>query len=424
MNEQANSSPHSIGPTPESSRGAPPAALSDRVRSLRLPDRQTAMAGGGRRLPWIICGILGVLLAGAVGVIGFQMHGASLAAEEAKKAQDPDAAAAKNFGGGGSTAAVGEVTHESKGYIIAAHEIQVSPKVSGMIVDLRICDEQGRPLKDENEQDMLLMEGRHVKKGWVLAQLEDIDYKADHDRAVAALEMARQQLAELTRSHQKEIEQARAEADEAEAQRKQLHLDYQRSANLRTGTAMAAKEYEQAESQYRAMDHRVKRLRLALELMEKGPRLDKVRAKEAEIRQMQAEVVKVKWRLDNCKIRAPVAGTILRKLAEEGNIVNQLSFNLKGSLCDMADLSDLEVDLTIQERDVSRVFKGQKCRVRSEAYPDRVYEGVVSRLMPVGDRGKGAVPVRVKLSLPKDEEGMYLKPEMGAIVSFLKSDKK
>src|SRR5262245_17326574 len=95
MNEQANSSPHSIGPTPESSRGAPPAALSDRVRSLRLPDRQTAMAGGGRRLPWIICGILGVLLAGAAGVIGFQLHSASLAAEEAKKTPDTDAAAAK-----------------------------------------------------------------------------------------------------------------------------------------------------------------------------------------------------------------------------------------------------------------------------------------------------------------------------------------
>ena len=70
------------------------------------------------------------------------------------------------------------------------------------------------------------------------------------------------------------------------------------------------------------------------------------------------------------------------------------------------------------------MFKGQKCRVRSEAYPDKVYDGVVSRLMPIADRGKGAVPVRVKLSVPKEEEGIYLKPEMGAVVSFLKSDKK
>ena len=97
------------------------------------------------------------------------------------------------------------------------------------------------------------------------------------------------------------------------------------------------------------------------------------------------------------------------------------AFNGSFSLCDMADLSDLEVDLSIQERnDLSRVYKGQKCKVRAEAFPDREYEGVVSRLMPIADRAKGAVPVRVKLTVPSDEEGVYLKPEMSAVVSFLK----
>jgi len=39
--------------------------------------------------------------------------------------------------------------------------------------------------------------------------------------------------------------------------------------------------------------------------------------------------------------------------------------------------------------------------------------------MPIADRAKGAVPVRVKLTVPADEEGVYLKPEMGAVVTFL-----
>ena len=85
----------------------------------------------------------------------------------------------------------------------------------------------------------------------------------------------------------------------------------------------------------------------------------------------------------------------------------------------MADLSDLEIDLSIQERDVARVFKDQKCKVRAEAYPERMYEGHVSRLMPIADRAKGAVPVRVKVVIPAAEEGVYLKPEMGVNVSFL-----
>ncbi len=77
------------------------------------------------------------------------------------------------------------------------------------------------------------------------------------------------------------------------------------------------------------------------------------------------------------------------------------------------------MELTIQERDISKVSVGQKCKVRTEAYPERVYSGVVSRLMPVADRSKAAIPVRVKVSVPKAEEGVYLKPDMIAIVSFL-----
>jgi hypothetical protein len=87
----------------------------------------------------------------------------------------------------------------------------------------------------------------------------------------------------------------------------------------------------------------------------------------------------------------------------------------------MADLSDLEVDLSIQERDIAGVFKGQKCRVVAEAFRDRKpYPGFVSRLMPTADRAKGAIPVRVKLRVPREEEGVYLKPDMSVIVSFLK----
>ncbi len=110
----------------------------------------------------------------------------------------------------------------------------------------------------------------------------------------------------------------------------------------------------------------------------------------------------------------------MKKNAEEGNLVNPIAMNGSFSLCDLADLSDLEVELTIEERDISKVAAGQKCKVRTEAYPERIYEGVVSRLMPIADRNKAAIPVRVKVTVPREEEGIYLKPDMTAMVSFLK----
>ena len=77
------------------------------------------------------------------------------------------------------------------------------------------------------------------------------------------------------------------------------------------------------------------------------------------------------------------------KKAELGNLVNPLAFGAtSGAVCEMADLSDLEVELDITERDVSKVAKGMLCKVRAEAYPTREYNGVVDRLMPIANRAK------------------------------------
>jgi multidrug efflux pump subunit AcrA (membrane-fusion protein) len=158
--------------------------------------------------------------------------------------------------------------------------------------------------------------------------------------------------------------------------------------------------------------------------LKEGPRDINIQAAQARICQAKAELDRTQWYLDNCKIYAPISGTILSKNAEENNIVNTLSYNLKASVCDIADLSDVEAVLTIQERDVAKVFKNQRCRIRSEAFSNRIYNGFVSRLMPMGDRAKGAVPVRVKVEVPPEEPGPYLKPDMGVIVSFFKDAKK
>jgi multidrug resistance efflux pump len=268
-----------------------------------------------------------------------------------------------------------------------------------------------------------ILEGKRVKQGDVLAELERIEYESDHQRAAAALELARHRLSEIETSRPKEVGAAEAELDEARAQMAQTKSDYERCQELfKNKTAISRQDFELAESRHLAQEQRVKRLEYALGLMESS-RQKRMAAGQAEVSQAEAELAKARWRLDNCTIRAPITGTILKKNAEEGNIVNPIAFNGSFSLCDLADLSDLEVELTIQERDIAKVRVNQKCRVRAEAFPERVYDGVVSRLMPIADRAKGAIPVRVRITVPREEEGVYLKPEMGALVSFL-SDKK
>jgi len=214
-----------------------------------------------------------------------------------------------------------------------------------------------------------------------------------------------------------EIERAQAELNEANSQRDYAKLVLERNTTLASKGSVSPIELQKSMSDFDAARHRVERLERTLELI-RGPRAERIKVAEAEVGSARADLTKAEWRLENCTIVAPITGTLLRKNVEEGNIVNAVAFNGSYSVCDMADLSNLEVDLSIQERDISRVFKDQRCIVRAEAYPDRPYSGHVSRLMPIADRAKGAVSVRVKIRVPAAEEGVYLKPEMGAVVTF------
>ncbi|HMF14477.1 MAG TPA: biotin/lipoyl-binding protein, partial [Gemmataceae bacterium] len=308
--------------------------LSDRVRSLRMPASQPVQRARGSWLPWILC----LFLAGAAGYVGYLYYGLHEQLQSDKEAAEGKDQT-KQSGGKARDVGPGEVTLENKGYIIPVHQIQVSPKVSGMITKLHF------------------KEGDIVEKGTLLAEFEDVNYKADYDRARATLMEAERNLEVLTKYRKQEIEQAKAKLDETVAQISQLESDYQRSLTLRQRGTLAELDFEKARSSYFAMKEKARQQEIDWELLKLGPRDKQIEAAEARIKQAEQDVVRTKWYLDNCKICAPISGTILTKIAEEGNIINQLSLNLKGSICDMANLSDIEVDLTIQERDVAKVSK-------------------------------------------------------------------
>lgn len=138
---------------------------------------------------------------------------------------------------------------------------------------------------------------------------------------------------------------------------------------------------------------------------------------KAELALVKAELEKAEWRLQSTVIRAPVNGTILAKKTEVGNLVHPAAFNLAAGICDLADLRELEVELAIPTNDVGKIFKGQSCLLHTHAFPKTVYKGEVSRLMPVADRAKGALPIRVKIQVPPGDT--QLRPELAAVVQFL-----
>jgi multidrug resistance efflux pump len=297
---------------------------------------------------------------------------------------------------------------------MARRQILVSPKVGGMVKSLRV-----HRAGDPEGVGETLIEGMQVHKGDILAELETTDYEADMLRSKANLASSKLRLEMERKNVPREIERAKAELSEAITQRDFFKGQLDRWNKLSKTSTVSPSDLEKAQSDFESAGHRVERLRRTLDLIT-DPQEQRLAVAESEVEAATADLSKAEWRLNNTVIVSPVTGTVLKKNVEEGNIVNPGAFNGSFSICDLADLADLEIELDIQERDISRIFVGQKCIIRSEAFQDHPYDGYVSRLMPIANRSKGSIPVRVKVLIPPELVGIHLKPDMGAIVAFYK----
>jgi len=396
--------------------------LRERVQKLRLgsPSAASDKRGNVAWLPWVLCGLLAITWAG-VAIRSYRVVPASSNVNPGDTANPGTTATPGQPQSRPNTppAAAGATVHEAKGNIIAAQQISVSPiDVGGRLIELNFVEGDERP------------------QGFILAKIDSTSFKAQLDETQQALgaaiqrrEAARKRWEEQDPKSVREVEktQAKAELDEGKALELRAKQEVDRQESIKDTVALSIREVQQAQSDYSAAKARTIRLKAALEILEVGPRPEKIAAvkadfssAEGDVRVAEARVAQAKWRVDNCDIKAPITGTILSKKAEKWNLVNPMAFSGGGSICDMADLSKLELEVEIAEREISKLTLAQPCRFRPDAYPDRTYNGTLDRIMPIANRDKSIVLVRVTIVVPKDEKpGTYLKPGMGGVVSFL-----
>jgi len=143
-------------------------------------------------------------------------------------------------------------------------------------------------------------------------------------------------------------------------------------------------------------------------------------ATRAQLKSAEGAYQVAKTYLDWCIIRSPINGVILEKLVEPNELVTPQSFGgTRGpstALIALADLKDLQVEIDVNEADLSKISMDQKCRVSPEAYPDKTYAGYVAEIAPEADRAKGTLQIKVQIANPDK----FLTPELSAKVEFLK----
>ncbi len=272
--------------------------------------------------------------------------------------------AAAQYGRGGPVEA-GRPILTANGYIEARHQAAVAARTTGRLAEVYV------------------EEGDSVAAETVVATLIADDQRALVARAQADLALARAQL-----------EQAVVAADEAARRAR-------RRAEMQASGLIGDEEGEAAEAE--------------------AARTAAARtAAQAGVQVAAANLESARLELDKTNVRAPFAGTVLRKDAEVGEIVGPIMTSntaRAGAVVTIADMATLEVGVDINESYIAKLSTGTPADIVLDAHPETHFPGEVRAIYPSADRDKATVPVRVRF-LAADAR---VRPDLGAKVTFLET---
>lgn len=388
--------------TPNDSQNSPLAGNKEQLYSLSID--------AARKLPkpskvatffWV-CG--GIIIGLIVSVFLHNMAEANRIAEEKaekEKKAITDAAANQSL-----TKNLGDVILTATGYVTPRRRIALSPQVSGIVTSADI------------------EKGDIVKKDQVLVRLQDNEYKARLDQAIASEAAAKARLDLLIAGTRKEdIDQARATVAQVQAQLIQFEKTLERLKRLNLNSEVETQQrMDEAVANRDASKAQLDASKATLAALEAGPRKEDIEAARADYEAAKANVEINRIQLDYTIIKAPSDGTILEKLIEVGVLVTPQNFGgtrgAQSELLSLADLGDLQVEVDVSESDFNKIQMKNPAKVYLDAYPETGYDAFIREIAPGANREKATIQVKVSITNPDK----FVRPEMSARVDFLKTE--
>jgi HlyD family secretion protein len=230
-------------------------------------------------------------------------------------------------------------TVSASGKIQPEVEVKISPDVSGEVVELYI------------------KEGDKVKKGDLLAKINPDIYVSSLDRMIATLNAQK-----ASQSN------ANARLAQVKAQYINAQSSYDRNDALFKQGAISQSEMDAAKSAYEVSKQEV----TAAE--------ESFKASEYTVRSYQASVKEASDNLKKTTIYAPVDGTISKLSIEKGERVVGTSQFAGTEIMRIANLSEMEVSVSVNENDIVRVGLGDTALVEVDAYLNRKFKGIVTEI--------------------------------------------
>jgi ABC exporter DevB family membrane fusion protein len=241
--------------------------------------------------------------------------------------------------------------------------------------DIKIGSELSGRLKS-----VLVEEGDAIRRGQVLAELENADYRAELESAkanVAAKEAVQRKV--INGARRQERDQARSSVNEAKAVMENAQSELHRREEL---FAAAVVSREELDRYAREADVANARYQVAIEqhsLVDDHAREEDRSLAEADLRLAKSQLQEAQARYEKTFIRSPIVGSVLRKHHRGGESVSNSS-TVPDPILTIGDRQALRVRVDVDETDVGKVQVGQKAYVTADAFGNQKFWGRVVRV--------------------------------------------
>jgi len=275
-----------------------------------------------------------------------------------------------------------------------------------------------------------VVNGLSVKKGAVIAKLDDGDYRLALQAAQDKLATQESTIARIGRqaeAAQAQVAQAAAQLDGTRADAVRAQADFTRATQMQADY-VAKSRIDQTRADRDRTEASVKAMEAGL--VAARANVDVLQAQRREAESLAAElrtaVDRARRDLDFTVIRAPFDGVVGNKAVEAGAYVSPGT-----RIAALVPLQSVRIDANFKETQVQRMRPGQPVTVTVDAYPDREIHAVVESFSPASgsvfsllppDNATGnftkivqRLPVRVRVPEDVAREGL-LRPGLSAVV--------
>lgn len=266
----------------------------------------------------------------------------------------PEGAAVPNVSSATYVAAEGKVE------VMPGFEIEVGSELDGKIAEF------------------FVKEGDEVKKGALIARLENSDIQAKVKEAAAELSVAKSRFKEVASgAREEEIKKAKAVLEAAIADMEMAQKELERYEQLFKEGLVAKSMMDEKERTLKVAEARVRAAREEKNLLEKGPKQETLKLNEAAVERAGAAVEYHKSLLEKTFITAPISGKIIRKYLHRGELISK---EMNTYLVAIADIKNIWINAEVDETDIARFTLGDPVKIKSDAYPERVFDGEIAEI--------------------------------------------